>query len=435
MPELARVDVIIPTWNNPEYLIPAVNSIFATKCSYPLRVIVVNNGDPALAAIFKTNPEVMLIQAPENLGWEGGLKLGLEHSDAEFVMFANDDIFIPYASHNWLRSMMSYFQDPTIGAVGPMSNCVMGTQNIWNSMFNKFYFTTYLIGFCLLLRRSALEKAGGIDDTLPGGDDIDLSIRLRYSGHNLVADGNAFVYHHGFKTGTRVHGDHTQVGGWNSQEMTEAVNFALIRKHGFRKWHEALHYRPVASQHAVGDLEGDIVRMLIKPSTVLELGCGSTKTVQHAVGVDMYAKDEVIPITMAKSVADFKGDVERLDVAFGPDRAPIYDNIIARHILEHCVNPIKTLRHWRKFLSHDGRLILAVPDEAQGDSVPMNPEHKHAFTVEFLKDILLMAGYIPLEGYISGNGVSLVISARRRETYSHLDPVGDVAREIEEISA
>ena len=79
-----------------------------------------------------------------------------------------------------------------------------------------------------MLSREALDKAGGVDDSLPNhGDDIDFSIRLRQQGYKLLMDRNVFVFHHGFKTGERLHGAY-----WNSMEMQDKTNHSLIRKHG-----------------------------------------------------------------------------------------------------------------------------------------------------------------------------------------------------------
>ena len=224
---------MIPSWNLPEYLIPCTQSILKnTDTDFLNRIIVVNNGTVDSLSYLKERNKLCVLQQKENLGWEGGLKAGLAVSDTPYVVFMNDDTFLPRSSRTWLADLIKNFSDPKVGAAGPTSNCVMGAQNMgYQSEWDKIE-APFLIGFCKMLRREALDKAGGVDDSLPNhGDDIDLSIRLRNQGYTLIVDRTVFVFHHGFKTGERVH-----PGYWNSMEMQDKTNHSLIRKHGLRQY-------------------------------------------------------------------------------------------------------------------------------------------------------------------------------------------------------
>lgn len=230
---MSQIDILIPSWNLPEYLIPCVQSILKNGDTEMLnRIIIVNNGTPESLNYLKERDKITVLQQKENMGWEGGLKAGLSVSDAPFVVFMNDDTFIPRSSRWWLSCLKKNFTDPKVGAAGPTSNCVMGAQNMgWYTEDDKIE-APYLIGFCKMLRREALDKAGGVDDSLPNhGDDIDLSIRIRNQGYVLVVDRTVFVFHHGFKTGERV-----LPGYWNSMKMQDKTNHSLIRKHGLRQY-------------------------------------------------------------------------------------------------------------------------------------------------------------------------------------------------------
>lgn len=241
------VDIIIPTFNNAEQLFDCVQSILLTVPRFSdFRIIVVNNGTPEINDQPELkNERIIITQAPHNLGWEAGLILGLEKSDAEFVVFQNDDTYIPEFSRGWLKRMVSRFVDPKLGALGPCTNVVMGEQNIFANRLKRrddlFYPLSFIIGFCAMFRRSALDEAGGIDDTLPGGDDLDFSIRLIDAGYTVAMDKSVFVWHHGFQTGERVHGRSDRPSGWNSQQMTDNTNMALIKKHGLKRWYDCLY--------------------------------------------------------------------------------------------------------------------------------------------------------------------------------------------------
>lgn len=225
---MSNIDLIIPTFNSPEYSVPCIQSILRDADPDLFRIILVNNGEARHKAYFPTDSSLVFVQNEKNLGWEGGLQSGLKVSDAPYVVFMNDDTYIPISSEGWLEKMLSHFEDPQCAAVGPSSNVVMGTQNMFFES-KPILKVSFLIGLCMMLRRSDLDAAGGVDVTLPGGDDLDLSIRLKNLGKHLICDKTVFVYHHGFKTGQKVHGS-----DWNSVSMVERTNHALIRKHGLR---------------------------------------------------------------------------------------------------------------------------------------------------------------------------------------------------------
>lgn len=384
------VDVIIPTWNNPDYLYPCVKTLIENAATADLfRVIVVNNGHPESVEFLKEHPTVRVIQMTKNAGWEGGLLAGLKESTAPFVCFLNDDTFFPPSSKEWANILLSHFADPRVAAVGPASNVVMGEQNIFvNSPMVSF--TKYLIGFCLMVRRADLDAAGGVDDTMPGGDDLDLSIRLRDLGKLLLYDKRAFVWHHGFKTGERVNGTAAE-GGWNSIQMTERTNLALIRKHGLRKFTDL--YTPMEGGfRGAGELrekETEVVKKYIVGDRILELGCGPRKTIPNAIGIDVIPNGAPIPgLFNEVSQADIVADVEK--------PLPVeeeFDTVIARHILEHCVNAVDVVRNWGKALKHGGRLIIAVPDQGRQNTIPMNYQHVHAFSQESLRQLMEIMGW------------------------------------------
>lgn len=404
-----RVDILVPSMNNFQQLTEMINSIAPYQLLYPVRFIVINNGDPEMSEHpFFKHESIKVLTPGKNLGWEGALKLGLKESDSEFVMFANDDIYLPEASKHWISSLLQPFHNKEVGAVGPCSNVVMGQQNIFvqrpTQTTSSWYQVPYLIGFCMLLRRSALDAVGGVDDTLPGGDDIDLSIRLNEGDYRMVLDASTFVWHHGFQTGTRVHGSHTKPGGWNSPEMTERTNNALIRKHGLRKWYECL-YGSFAPEimHDPTDYEGDVVRKHVAGDNVVELGCGGRKTVPNAVGVDRVVKGETIPVLKDfTSVADVVADVTKTL----PFEDGEFDCLIARHILEHCQDTVTVLKEWSRIVKAGGRLIIAVPDQSSSNTIPMNPEHLVSFTPDSLQSIAELIGLKELSREQGYNDVS-----------------------------
>ena len=114
-----------------------------------------------------------------------------------------------------------------MGATVPTSNFVMGYQHFLADLEAKLNITSCVSGMCLLTKRSIIEEVGMLDSDLPGGDDIDFSIRLRKLGYQLGIRADVFIYHFGSLTGRAMHGDL-----WNSQNYSDTVNKAIIDKHG-----------------------------------------------------------------------------------------------------------------------------------------------------------------------------------------------------------
>lgn len=407
---MSHVAILIPSFNNLELLAQTLTSLRMTIAKDLAKIYIVNNGHPDLRKQVPTRLYDGLFQMEENLGWEGALKYGVEKTTEPFVLFLNDDVFFPYSNGSWLQQMMTLFDDPLVGVVGPSSNIVLGQQNIFYGNWHCQYKTTaYIIGLCFLTTRKIIEEAGGIEDQCPGGDDFDLSIRIRNTGRSCVVTRDVYVHHHAFQTGARVHGAY-----WNSTLMMDRTNAWLIKKHGMKKFHECMsmpwapYFTPQSgiTGDTLWNSEGAQCVPYVQKRPVLEIGCGSQKTVPDAMGVDLIPKGETIAQLGEDdhSVADLVGDVT------GP--LPVEDasqgTIIARHILEHCVDTLQTLMHWWRALQPGGRLIVAVPDHQKKNTIVLNPEHCHGFTPESLSRLAGSVGFIHLATHDPHNGISFV---------------------------
>ena len=125
------LDIIIPTFDNPDYFDPCVESIFKTgSMANFARLIVVNNGTQPLNAP-ANNPALLVLEPKKNLGWEGGLDFALQHSDSQFVCFQNDDTLVPKISAGMYQRLVSLFADPSVGAVSRVTTTAAGWQSIY----------------------------------------------------------------------------------------------------------------------------------------------------------------------------------------------------------------------------------------------------------------------------------------------------------------
>mgnify|MGYP002813254346 CR=1 FL=1 len=203
--------VIIPTWSNVQYLPGCLESLFDLTESVDYRAIVIDNGSTDdtvqyLADVRKRHPNLTVIRNETNLGFVKATNQGLNQvQPGENVLLLNDDVQV--TDPLWLRRMEDDLGDD-IGAVGPVSNFVMGLQQIGLSpqIPKPRHFTNLLIGFCVLIRSDVFQKVGLLDERfgMGGNDDLDLSIRIAEAGYKLMVERRSFILHYGAKSTGRM---------------------------------------------------------------------------------------------------------------------------------------------------------------------------------------------------------------------------------------
>lgn len=123
----------------------------------------------------------------------------------------------------------------------------------------------------------------------------------------------------------------------------------------------------------------------------IDVGCGHRKVTPECIGVDILAQGE----EGAHGVV--KGQSSVADVHASGDALPMFrdgelDFVVSRHNLEHYVDVVKTLQEWRRVLRPGGVMGIIVPDERAGDTVFLDPTHKHCFTPESLARLIEVVG-------------------------------------------
>jgi GT2 family glycosyltransferase/tetratricopeptide (TPR) repeat protein len=262
-----RYSVVIVTYNSRENIRVCLDSL--RRCGPSLTgtdapgheiIVVDNNSRDGTQDYLRAQGDIRAILNDGNNGFSKGCNQGAAIAKGDFVIFLNPDTL---ATPGWLDTMARYFQDPAVGAVGPVSNYVAGLQRLdmnlppaWRDAktfpgngavevaenlarilkegnAGKGVITKLLIGFCLMMERSRYEAMGGMDEDLfLGNDDLDLSWRLRNLGLKLVVASDAFIFHEGqksFKTEAKSHVDRL------TQESTDALYVKLVEHYGGRE--------------------------------------------------------------------------------------------------------------------------------------------------------------------------------------------------------
>lgn len=183
--------------------------------------------DNSPTPLFKSDPEKawspriplrVFYQEGHNFGFSEGCNRCAKQAFGEILIFLNPDTVV-YG--DWAAQLAKHYFAPSpnpIGAIGPISNFVAGFQHVDNhiqqgetpeetaalaarALKGRSVDTKLLIGFCLMMEASVYREVGGMDRHLTlGCDDLDLSLRLRRSGYDLLIASDVFVYHEGHKS-------------------------------------------------------------------------------------------------------------------------------------------------------------------------------------------------------------------------------------------
>jgi SAM-dependent methyltransferase len=119
----------------------------------------------------------------------------------------------------------------------------------------------------------------------------------------------------------------------------------------------------------------------------IDVGCGHRKVAPDCIGVDLLAAGEVGEhgvVHGQQSVADIQASGD--DLHMFADRE--LDYVVSRHNLEHYVDVVKTLQEWARVTRPGGTVAMIVPDERAGDTIFLDPTHKHVFTPDSLERLI-----------------------------------------------
>jgi GT2 family glycosyltransferase len=239
---MVLVSIVIPVVNGQEYTTQCINSIRRNTKPDQYEIIVIDNCSSAEMKQYLSTlkDDVSVVTSESNEGFAKAINKGFQHAKGEYLFMLNNDTAL-YS--DWLPRMVAAFSEDT-GAVGPVSNYVMGRQRISvgrrsatpeqihnivsTQAKGQTTETEFLIGFAMMVSRKALEKTGPLDEKFfAGSEDLDYSLRLRRAGFKLKIAQDVFVHHIGSRT---------SIGVLNkSQEFFDQGN-----KYFFEKWSKEL---------------------------------------------------------------------------------------------------------------------------------------------------------------------------------------------------
>lgn len=213
-----KVSIILVNYNGAADTLECIGSL--TKVRYENReVIVVDNAstDGSVTAL-KAASGIVLLEAPENLGFSGGNNMGIRYAldhGADYVLLLNNDTLVTEG-----------FLEPLVAAAGDLGPKSVLTSKIlyagqrdtlWyaggefnrklcrvshtrinekDSLQEKRREVTFISGCCMLLHRSVIESLGELDEKFfLYCEDLEYCCRLRQGGCTLWYEPESVIFH------------------------------------------------------------------------------------------------------------------------------------------------------------------------------------------------------------------------------------------------
>ena len=227
-----KLSVIIVNYNVKYFLEVCLHSVLRAAAGIDMEVIVADNNstDGSCAMIREQFPGIVLIENKDNKGFSKANNQGVAIAKGEYILFLNPDTVMP---EEFFTKTLTYMDaHPEAGALGPrlidgkgqfapdakksfpsLSVAIFKTTGI-NKLFSKSaYFNKYyavhvgeretapvdvLSGCCMLVRRSAMDKAGGPfdEDYFMYCEDVDLSYRIEKADYKNIYFPDADLIHY-----------------------------------------------------------------------------------------------------------------------------------------------------------------------------------------------------------------------------------------------
>ncbi|TBR18478.1 glycosyltransferase, partial [bacterium] len=144
-------------------------------------------------------PELRVVTNRRNVPFAAAVNRGVRQTRGRHVLWLNNDTVV---GPGWLEGLLKAVAPQDVAAAGPMTDHMAPPRQLGAARPGAGTASTPILGgFCLLVKRAAVEDVGPLDERfLWGWEDVDYCLRLRQAGWRLVLARGVFVSHVGNRT-------------------------------------------------------------------------------------------------------------------------------------------------------------------------------------------------------------------------------------------
>ena len=216
-----KLSFVILNYKTPHHLRLCVKNIQDLGLDFPHEILVIDNasGDESVEMMQREFPDITLVANGKNLGHPAGNNVGFRLARGEYVVMVNPDIVFRQAEdiQNVLAYLDSHEQEACVGPRlhnpdGSIQNSCYRKYSRWTPVFRRTILgklpwgkrdtarhlmldfdhndtrsVEWLLGACMFIRRSAMEKIGMMDERLfLYFGDYEWCDRARQAGFDVV---------------------------------------------------------------------------------------------------------------------------------------------------------------------------------------------------------------------------------------------------------
>lgn len=228
------VSILIPTWNKKDILQRCIESIESKTDYKNYELLIIDNRSDeqdAIEYLKQLSKKHRVIKYNKPFNFSAINNFAVKKAKGDYILFLNNDTEI--INTEWLSAMLEQAQRESIGAVGAKlvypngqlqhGGVILGIGNngvdgiaghankymnadqgnftdlsVYKNRINQICNFSAVTAACLMTRKEVFEKVGGFNekDLTIAFNDVDLCLKIRKSGYNIVYTPYAELYHH-----------------------------------------------------------------------------------------------------------------------------------------------------------------------------------------------------------------------------------------------